>query len=81
MFIFPSRYYSKELFPPADNYVQYLNNYAKDLSLNIKYNTDISNIQRVEDSNDGNEPQLFSMNDQSGSTFLCRWGQFFSLYN
>ncbi|XP_072035776.1 FAD-dependent oxidoreductase domain-containing protein 2-like [Amphiura filiformis] len=65
------RHYSKEFFPPADDYVRYLRDYAKNLELNIQYNTNIGNIQQVE--TDGNVTHHFTMDDQSGNGYTCRY--------
>ncbi|XP_048575834.1 FAD-dependent oxidoreductase domain-containing protein 2 isoform X2 [Nematostella vectensis] len=40
------REYSDEFYPPADNLVKYLNDYAKKLKLNVQYNTNITKISR-----------------------------------
>ncbi|XP_071797153.1 FAD-dependent oxidoreductase domain-containing protein 2-like [Asterias amurensis] len=60
------KYYSKEFFPPADTYVQYLNDYARKLKLNIRYDTNVQNISRPTDG------ESFSFVDQHGYAYTCR---------
>ncbi|XP_022095421.1 FAD-dependent oxidoreductase domain-containing protein 2-like [Acanthaster planci] len=60
------KYYSKDFFPHADTYVRYLNDYARKLQLNIKYNTNVQNISRS--ANNG----TFTFQDQDGYGYSCR---------
>ncbi|XP_072042919.1 FAD-dependent oxidoreductase domain-containing protein 2-like [Amphiura filiformis] len=63
--------YSKEFFPDADDYVRYLSDYAKKLNINIQYNTNIGNIQRV--ASDEDMTEHFIMDDQSRNSYICRY--------
>lgn len=59
--------YSKEFFPPADSFVQYLNDYARKLRIKVQYNTTISNLSQ-RNSKDG----LFHVNDQHDNEYKCK---------
>ncbi|XP_077980798.1 FAD-dependent oxidoreductase domain-containing protein 2-like isoform X2 [Glandiceps talaboti] len=64
------KHYSKEFFPHADVMVQYLQDYASKLQLNIQYNTNIVNIKRAPDARIG-YPK-FRVLDQNNATYDCR---------
>lgn len=58
--------YSKDIFPHADYFVQYLKDFATKFNINVKYNTTISNIgQRNE------EDGQFHVNDQHNQEYTC----------
>ena len=56
----------QELFPPADTLVQYLNDFASKLDLNVQYNTEVSNIMKQEDG-------LFNMTDPQQNVYSCQY--------
>ncbi|KAH9504273.1 FAD-dependent oxidoreductase domain-containing protein 2, partial [Bulinus truncatus] len=62
------KHYSEELFPSADVLVQYLQDYQKKLGIKVQFNTQVRNIQRVEE----NDHDTYTMNDQLGNTYHCR---------
>ncbi|ESO89058.1 hypothetical protein LOTGIDRAFT_228992 [Lottia gigantea] len=65
------KYYSKEMFPPADNLLKYLNDYQTKLGIDVQFNTEISNIHTVENVS-APDGHLFHMNDQHGNSYICR---------
>ncbi|PIK57695.1 putative FAD-dependent oxidoreductase domain-containing protein 2, partial [Apostichopus japonicus] len=65
-------HYSREFFPPADDYVRYLNDYTQKLGLNVQYNTEISNIHRHAGQNT-NHTEYFTMRNQKGVVYTCKY--------
>src|SRR6476661_3066188 len=57
--------YSRDYFPPADELVRYLSDYAEFYGLNVRCNT---RVLRVERSNAGQ----FRLTDATGGVFTCR---------
>ncbi len=53
--------YSKRYFPPADELVRYLCDYADHYNLNVKYNTRVTHIAK--------EGQRFTLQDDAGNTY------------
>ncbi|KXJ26579.1 FAD-dependent oxidoreductase domain-containing protein 2 [Exaiptasia diaphana] len=60
------KHYSKEFFPKADDYVRYLNDFAKKLELKVQYNTDIKHISKQEDGQ-------FYLKDSNGTEYSCKY--------
>ncbi|XP_070560895.1 FAD-dependent oxidoreductase domain-containing protein 2-like [Ptychodera flava] len=60
------KYYSKELFPPADALVRYLEDFVTRYELNISFNTRILNIDR--EPNNGK----FKLTAKDGRVFTCK---------
>ncbi|EDV20869.1 uncharacterized protein TRIADDRAFT_31061 [Trichoplax adhaerens] len=60
--------YSREYYPNADKLVEYLNDYAEQFKLKIRYDTDILTITR--DSEDSNAK--FKMMDSNDNTYICK---------
>lgn len=56
--------YSKEYFPPADRYVDYLQDFTTKNELNIQYNTEVKEIRKVDD--------LFLLTDHHDRVFESR---------
>jgi len=54
----------EDYFPAADRMVEYLNAYAKEHKLKIRYNTRVTDINRFSDG-------LFELNTESGEAYLC----------
>ncbi|OWF56517.1 FAD-dependent oxidoreductase domain-containing protein 2 [Mizuhopecten yessoensis] len=65
------RHYSSDLFPHKETMIKYLNDFSKHFRLNIKYNTEISNI-RMASMTDDNRHEVFLMDDQHNNTKTCR---------
>jgi thioredoxin reductase len=57
--------YSDDLFPSADILYKYLNDFAKEIGLNIQYNTSIKNIKK-------NKEGEFEVEIENGSAYLCK---------
>jgi len=64
------KHYSKEMFPPASAFVDYLANYTSKLGLNVQYQTEISNLRRV--FNDSSYSYQFTMDDQNGRIYNAK---------
>lgn len=62
--------YSKDIFPHADRYLEYLHDYQQKLGINVQFNTEISNIKR-EPCENAPDLHVFTMLDQRGSTHRC----------
>ena len=62
--------YSKELFPDADRYLEYLKDYKHTLDINVQFNTEISNIKWNPIANEDGL-YVFTMNDQRGLKYTC----------
>ncbi|KAL4240447.1 FAD-dependent oxidoreductase domain-containing protein 2 [Mactra antiquata] len=62
--------YSKQMFPSADLYLDYLRDYQQKLGINVQFNTEISNIQQepCESAPDG---VIYSMSDQNDEIYKC----------
>lgn len=60
--------FSRQMFPPADVMVTYLDSYARHFNLTIRYNTEISDIHSLH----GNASTKIGMKDQNGNNYLCR---------
>ncbi|XP_078658664.1 FAD-dependent oxidoreductase domain-containing protein 2-like isoform X2 [Branchiostoma floridae x Branchiostoma belcheri] len=60
--------YSEEFFPSADTYVQYLNDFARKLQLQIQYGVNVQRIWKT-----GNDEEKFYIRDQNGNIFTCRY--------
>ncbi len=58
-------HYSKRFFPPAERYVQYLQDYASHHHLNIKYQTKIVRVHK--------KAEIFHLWDQNGDSYACRY--------
>src|SRR5262249_13761373 len=58
------KHYSTRYFPPADDLVRYLNDFAAHYRLNIRYNARAARIARVEGG--------FRVEETSGTVHLCR---------
>jgi thioredoxin reductase len=58
--------YSKEYFPSAKLYAQYLRDYAAKLGLRVRYNTRIAEVTRCHDGYN------FEVADEKGSRYACR---------
>ncbi|XP_076075879.1 FAD-dependent oxidoreductase domain-containing protein 2-like isoform X1 [Mytilus galloprovincialis] len=56
--------FSKEMFPPADSYISYINTYASYYKLNIRYNIEIKNIRKM-------KPMWFLLEDQHNNITHC----------
>lgn len=56
--------YSDDLWPSADDYCQYLQDFAEEYSLRIRFNTEVVRISRP-------EQQLFRLSTASGAEFTC----------
>lgn len=57
-------------FPPADTFVDYLRDYHKKLNLNVKFDTDISEVAyHIKSKND---MCRFTMRDQRKSLICCK---------
>ena len=61
------RHYTRDFFPKRESLVHYLNDYTKTFDLNVKYNTEVSNISKVWNRTVDNN--LYQMNDQHGNTY------------
>ncbi|XP_064604123.1 FAD-dependent oxidoreductase domain-containing protein 2-like [Liolophura sinensis] len=61
------RHYTKSMWPHADLYVKYLNDYQRKLGLKVQFNTEISNIEPPAE-----EGGNFTMADQRGQQYSCR---------
>lgn len=59
--------YTRKYFPPADKLVQYLTDYASCYNLNIRCNTRIVRVERLEGRAEG-----FRLLDDQGSAWTCR---------
>ena len=59
--------YTSKYFPPADKLVQYLTDYASCYNLNIRCNTRIARVERLEAEVEG-----FRLLDDQGSAWTCR---------
>ena len=64
------RHYTRDFFPKRESLVHYLNDYTKTFDLNVKYNTEVSNISKVWNSTA--DSNLYHMNDQQGNTYQCK---------
>lgn len=62
--------YSKDMFPHADRYLDYLRDYQQKLGLNVQFNTEISNIKQ-EPCENAPDLHVFTMLDQHGSSYRC----------
>lgn len=62
--------YSKDIFPHADRYLDYLRDYQERLNLNVQFNTEISNI-KTELCDNVPDHHIFTMLDQRGTTHRC----------
>lgn len=58
--------YSKKYFPPADKFVEYLQDFAGNYALNIYYNQDIRHISKDEEG-------LFHVVTNGGAHYTCRY--------
>lgn len=58
--------YSKDIFPSADSFVQYMNDFVHKLKLNVKFNTTISNLGKRDPVD-----ELFHVNDQHETKYTC----------
>ncbi|XP_033743533.1 FAD-dependent oxidoreductase domain-containing protein 2-like [Pecten maximus] len=64
------KHYSKEMFPHADALVQYLQDFHTKLGLNVQFNSNMQNIQKVaNDSSSGG--YVYMMEDDNGSPYTC----------
>src|SRR6185369_4063812 len=54
--------YSKRYFPPADDLVRYLSDFAAHYGLKVRYGTKVVNINR---------PDGFLVTDSQGDTYVC----------
>ena len=62
--------YSKEMFPHADRYLDYLRDYQQKLGINVQFNTEISSIKE-EPCENAPDLHVFTMLDQHGTTLRC----------
>lgn len=62
--------YSRDMFPDASRYLDYLHDYQTKLSINVQFNTEIRNIAKEPCLNvpDGH---IFTMVDQKGNDYRC----------
>ncbi|XP_052772116.1 FAD-dependent oxidoreductase domain-containing protein 2-like [Mya arenaria] len=62
--------YSKEMFPSADRYLDYLRDYQQRLALNVQFNTEIRNVRKevCEGAPDGH---VYTMVDQRDVPYKC----------
>nr|XP_032825875.1 FAD-dependent oxidoreductase domain-containing protein 2 [Petromyzon marinus]XP_032825876.1 FAD-dependent oxidoreductase domain-containing protein 2 [Petromyzon marinus] len=65
------RHYSRDFFPHADDMVRYLSDYAKRFRLNVRYNTNVTEIRATADSSAWNGHR-FVLGDQSGNEWRCQ---------
>ncbi|XP_059155814.1 FAD-dependent oxidoreductase domain-containing protein 2-like [Physella acuta] len=61
------KHYTKEIFPPADILVKYLQDFQRKLGINVQFNTQIKNIRKVDNKDGG-----FLMDDQNEVTYSCK---------
>uniref|UniRef100_A0A914WN39 Uncharacterized protein n=1 Tax=Plectus sambesii TaxID=2011161 RepID=A0A914WN39_9BILA len=59
--------YSEKYFPSADEMLKYLADFHKKLDINVKFNTDISNISKSR-----SDSCKYTMKDQRGNDYCCR---------
>lgn len=64
------RYYSKEMFPKADDLVRYLNDYKERFGLHVQYNTDVRNIRKFP-SSETIHGYRYQFDDQLNNTYNC----------
>ena len=68
--------YTRELFPPREKIVTYFNDFAKKSHLKVRFNTDVSNIGRIDhnssSSSSSNDDAKFTMTDQRQQVYNCR---------
>ena len=57
------KHYSKKYFPDADNFVDYLGDFANHFDLNIKYEVKVTKITK---------DQKFIISDQNGKVYICK---------
>ena len=57
--------YSKEYFPQADDFVRYLEDYARHFNLNVQYETKVEEIEKTEDGG-------FRLRTSTGEDLVCR---------
>jgi thioredoxin reductase len=57
------KHYTKDFFPPANELVRYLSDFANRFSLKVKYGTTVCKIDKKES---------FLVQDQQGDTYTCR---------
>ncbi|XP_046721793.1 FAD-dependent oxidoreductase domain-containing protein 2 isoform X3 [Silurus meridionalis] len=62
--------FSQDLYPKADVYPHYLSVFAQELGLQVKYNTDIGNIQALQFEGSGHKGYMLT--DQHGVDYKCR---------
>merc|ERR1719427_448536 len=60
--------YSKDLFPDATTYVNYLNDFSQKFKLNIKFNTNINGIEKYFQKG----KKYFKIFDQKGNRTTCK---------
>uniref|UniRef100_A0A914UQ38 Uncharacterized protein n=1 Tax=Plectus sambesii TaxID=2011161 RepID=A0A914UQ38_9BILA len=59
--------YSEEYFPDADDYLKYLADYQRKLGINVKFNTEVSNISQSQQ-----KGCKFEMQDQHENNYCCK---------
>ena len=69
--------YSRHMFPHRSSMLRYLNDFASNASLRIRYETEVHNISRLADDDQTlttRKPRpRFMMHDQHGNIFQCQW--------
>ena len=58
------------MFPDRRVLVKYLNDYTQTLDINVRYDTKVQNISKL---GDVNAEKRFTMQDQKGNTFTCKY--------
>ena len=59
--------YTKALYPKADTYVQYLNDFAEKFALNVQHNTPVTSVAREREGN-----RDFILKDANGKEYRCK---------
>ena len=65
------REYSKQMFPHADQMLNYLHDYQQKLGIKVQFNTEVRNVRN---SNNDSAPDgiLHLLDDQNGNTYACK---------
>ena len=58
------------MFPDRRVLVKYLNDFTRTLDINVRYDTNISDISPLDGATDN---KRFTMQDQKGNTFTCKY--------
>jgi hypothetical protein len=65
------RHFSRDFFPHKSELSQYMNAYKSHWSLNVKYETNIVDISRIEDSANGDRA-MFALKDGEDNRYIAR---------